>query len=116
MIKMYKTIIPCSFVWKECRLRAYENRVLRKIFAAKREVVMEGSRKLLNEEPDNLYSSPIITKVMKLKWVREAENVTCMGEGQILVRKLMAKDHLENLGISWKIIIDKILEKQRGKL
>jgi hypothetical protein len=35
-----------------------ENRVLRRIFGAKRDEVAGGWRKLLNEELHNLYSSP----------------------------------------------------------
>jgi hypothetical protein len=38
------------------RLRVLENRVLRRIFAPKRDEIVGGSRKLHNEELHNLYS------------------------------------------------------------
>jgi hypothetical protein len=48
---------------EECRLRVFENRVLR-IFERKREE--DGSwRKLHNDEVHNLYSSPNIVRVIK---------------------------------------------------
>jgi hypothetical protein len=37
----------------EHRLRVFENRMLRGIFGSKRDEVMGGLRKLLNEEPHN---------------------------------------------------------------
>jgi hypothetical protein len=70
-IRIYKTIIlhvvlyGCE-TWSltlrdECRLRVFENKVLRRIFRPKDE--MTGSwRKLHNEEPHNLYSLPSIIK------------------------------------------------------
>jgi hypothetical protein len=36
--------------WEGCRLRVFENRVLRKIFGPKRDEVTRGWRKLHNEE------------------------------------------------------------------
>jgi hypothetical protein len=60
-IKTYKTIIlpvvlcgceTCSLALREeHRLRVFDNRVLRRIFGPKRDEVMEGWRKLHNEEP-----------------------------------------------------------------
>jgi PAS domain-containing protein len=40
------------------RLRVFENRVLRRIFAPKRDEVIGGSRKLHSEELHNLYTPP----------------------------------------------------------
>jgi hypothetical protein len=49
---------------EEHKLRAFENSVLRKIFGSKREE--DGSwRKLHNDEPHSLYSSPNIVRVIK---------------------------------------------------
>jgi len=45
----------------ECRLRVFENRVLRRIFGSER----HGWRKLHNEELNDLYSSPNIVRVIK---------------------------------------------------
>jgi hypothetical protein len=42
---------------EEHRLKVFENRVLRRIFAQKRAEVAGGWRKLRNEELYNLYSS-----------------------------------------------------------
>jgi hypothetical protein len=47
-----------------------ENRVLRKIFGPKRDEVIEGWRKLHNEELHNLYSSPIIIIIIKSRKIR----------------------------------------------
>jgi hypothetical protein len=40
-------------------LRVFENRVLRRIFGPKKDEVTREWRKLHNEEPYHLYSSPI---------------------------------------------------------
>jgi hypothetical protein len=45
---------------EERRLRVFENEVLRRIFGAKRYKVTGEWRKLHNEEPNNLYGSPIL--------------------------------------------------------
>jgi hypothetical protein len=47
------------------RLRVFENRVLRRIFAPERDEVTAGRRKLHNEELHNLYSSPSIIRMIK---------------------------------------------------
>ena len=72
-IKIYKTIIlpvvlyGCE-TWslilrEECRLRVFENRILRRIFEPKR--VENGEwRRLHNEEFHSLYRSPIIVRVI----------------------------------------------------
>jgi len=45
-------------------LRVFENRVLRRLFGPKREEVAGGDRKLHNEEPLDLYTSPDIVRVI----------------------------------------------------
>jgi hypothetical protein len=45
----------------------FENRVLRRIFGPNRDEVKGGWRKLHNEELRDLYSSPSIIRIMKLK-------------------------------------------------
>ena len=50
---------------EERRLRAFENRVLRGIFGAKRDEVTGEWRKLHNEELNDLYCSPDIVRVIK---------------------------------------------------
>jgi hypothetical protein len=49
-----------------------ENRVLMKIFGLKLDEVAGGWRKLYNEDMHNLYSSPSIIRIIKLRrmgWV-----------------------------------------------
>jgi hypothetical protein len=56
----------------------FENRVLRIIFRPRREEVTEGWRKLHNEELHNLYLSPSIIRMTKLRRTRWAGNVARM--------------------------------------
>jgi hypothetical protein len=48
----------------------FENRVLRRILGLKRDGVTGGWRKLHNEELHDLYSSPSIITIIKLRTVR----------------------------------------------
>ena len=52
---------------EERRVRVFENRVLRRLFGPKREEVTGEWRKLHTEELNELYSSPIIVRVIKSK-------------------------------------------------
>jgi len=87
-----------SLLREEHRLRTFENRVSRKIFGIKRE---EDStwRKLHNDEIHNLYSSPIIVRVIKSMRMRWAGHIVRMGDGgyvyRILVGRLEGKRPLE---------------------
>jgi hypothetical protein len=45
----------------------FENKVLRRIFGPKRDEVTQGCRKLHNEELNDLYSSPSIIRIMKVR-------------------------------------------------
>jgi hypothetical protein len=47
---------------EECRLRVFENRVLKRIFGTKRDEVAGEWRKLHNEELTTPYSSPNIIR------------------------------------------------------
>jgi hypothetical protein len=49
--------------------------VLRRIFGPKRDEVMEGRRKLHNEELHNLYSSTCIIRMIKSRRMRWAGHV-----------------------------------------
>jgi hypothetical protein len=60
---------------EEHRLRAFENRVLGRIFGPKRDEVRGGWRKLHFEELRNLYSSPNIIRMIKSRKMRWAGNV-----------------------------------------
>jgi hypothetical protein len=52
------------------RLRAFEKRVLRRIFGPKKYEVTGGWRKLHKEDLHNLYSSPIIIRMIKSRRMR----------------------------------------------
>ena len=67
---------------EECRLRVFENRVLRKIFGPKMDEVIGEWSKLHNEELNDLYCSPNIFRVIKSRRMRRAGHVTHMGEGR----------------------------------
>jgi hypothetical protein len=60
---------------EEHRLRAFENRVLRRIFGPRRDEMMGDWRKLYNEELHNLYSSSNIVIMMESKSMRWAGHV-----------------------------------------
>jgi hypothetical protein len=69
----------------------FENRVLRRIFGPKRDEMTGEYRKLHNEELRDLYSSPSIIRIIKLRRMRLAGHVARMGEKRnvymLLVRK-----------------------------
>ena len=55
---------------EERRLRVFENRVLRRVFGAKRDEATGKWRKLRNEELNDLYCSPNIVRVInsRMRW------------------------------------------------
>jgi hypothetical protein len=63
---------------EEHRQRAFENRVLRKIFRQKRDEIIGGYRKLHSEELHNLYASPNVIRMIKSRRMRWAEHVANM--------------------------------------
>ncbi|KAJ4448105.1 hypothetical protein ANN_10117 [Periplaneta americana] len=63
-------------------LRVFENKVLRKIFGAKRDEVTGEWRKLHNTELHALYSSPYIIRNIKSRRLRWAGHVARMGESR----------------------------------
>ncbi|KAJ4435464.1 hypothetical protein ANN_18080 [Periplaneta americana] len=88
-VRIYKTVIlpivlyGCE-TWtltlrEEHRLRVIENKVLRKIFGAKRDEVIGEWRKLHNTELHALYSSPDIIRNIKSRRLRWAGHVARMG-------------------------------------
>jgi hypothetical protein len=72
---MYKTIISpvvlygCEVSYlilkEEHKLKVFEKRALRRVFEPKRNGVLEGRRKLHNEELHDLHSSPSIIRIIK---------------------------------------------------
>ncbi|KAJ4436462.1 hypothetical protein ANN_16493 [Periplaneta americana] len=100
-VRIYKTLIlpvvlyGCE-TWtlilrEEHRLRVFENKVLRKIFGAKRDEVTGEWRKLHNAEPHALYSSPDIIRNIKSRRLRWAGHVARMGESRNAYRVLVGR-------------------------
>jgi hypothetical protein len=75
---------------EEHRLRVFENRMLRRIFGPKRDEVTGGFRKLHNEDPNNLYYSPSIIRIIKSRRMRWTE-CSMNGEKRIAYRILVGK-------------------------
>jgi hypothetical protein len=65
---------------EERRLGVFENRMLRRIFGPKRGEVLREWRKLHNKELNDLYSSPIIMRVIKSRRMRWAGHVPSLEE------------------------------------
>jgi hypothetical protein len=65
--------------------------VLRRIFGLKRDKITEERRRLHNEELYDLYSSPDIMLLIKLRRLKWAVKVGCMGETTGACRVLMGK-------------------------
>ena len=76
---------------EECRLRVFENKVLRRVFGPKRDDVTGEWRKLHNEELNDLYSLPSIVRVVKSRRMRWAGHVARMGEDRGVQRVLVGK-------------------------
>ena len=76
---------------EERRLRVFENRVLSRIFGAKRNEVTGEWRKLHNEELTHLYASPNIIRVIKSRRMRWAGHIARMLEGRGAYRLLVGK-------------------------
>ena len=100
-IKVYRCIIlhvvsyGCE-TWsltlrEDHRLMVFESRVLRRIFRPRKDKVTREWRKLHNEELNDLYSSPNIVQVIKLRRMRWAGHVAHMGEKGGAYRVLMWK-------------------------
>jgi hypothetical protein len=66
---------------QECRLRVFENKVLRRIFGPKRDEVTWEWRRLHNKELHALHSLPDIIRLVKSRRLRGAGHVARM-EGE----------------------------------
>jgi len=75
----------------ERKLRVFENMVLRRIFGPRRDEVTGEWRRLHNEEPNDLYTSPNIVRVIKSRRMRWAGHVARMGEEREVYRVLVGK-------------------------
>jgi hypothetical protein len=68
-----------------------------RIFGPKRDEETGGWRKLHNEELHNLYSTPSIIRMIKLRRVRWAWHVARMGENRNVYRILVGKPEEKRL-------------------
>jgi len=66
-------------------------KALRRIFGPKSDEVTRELRKLHNEEPNDLYSSPDIVRVIKARRMRWAGHGARMGERRAVYRVLVGK-------------------------
>ncbi|KAJ4432213.1 hypothetical protein ANN_20829 [Periplaneta americana] len=100
-VRIYKTVILPVLLYgcetwtltlrEEHRLRVFENKVLRKIFGAKRDEVTGEWRKLHNTELHALYSSPDIIRNIKSRRLRWAGHVARVGESRNAYRVLVGR-------------------------
>jgi hypothetical protein len=100
-MKIYRTVVlpvvlygceTWSLILREkCRLRVFENKVLRRIFGPKRDEVTGERRRLHKKELCVLYSSPDIIWVIKPRRLRWAAHVARMGERRGACRALVGK-------------------------
>jgi len=90
---------------EERKLRVFENMMLRRIFGPRRDEVTGEWRRLHNEELSDLYSSPNIVRVIKLRRIRWAGHVARMGEEmgvyRVFVGKPEGKRPLERPSCRW---------------
>jgi hypothetical protein len=76
---------------EEQSLRVFEKRVLRRIFGPKRDEATGEWRRLHNKELNDLYSSPNITWVIKLRRMTWVGHVAHMGEKRCAYRILVGR-------------------------
>ena len=80
---------------EECRLRVFENRVLRRVFGPKTAEVPREWRKVHNEELNDLNYLPSIVRVVKSKRIEWAGHVARMVEDRTLHRVLVGKPEVK---------------------
>jgi hypothetical protein len=88
----------------------FDNTVLRRIFGPKSDKVTGGCRKLHNEELRNLYSSPIIIRMIKPRRMRLSGHVAGMHIGY-WSESQKVRDHWEDLDVGGWTLLKWILEK-----
>jgi hypothetical protein len=80
-----------------------------RILGPKRDEITVAWRTLHNEKLNDLYSSPNIIRVIKSRRMIWEGQVARVGERRVkymvVVGKLRERDHLEDLGVDWRIIL-----------
>jgi len=88
---------------EERKLRVFEDMVLRRIFGPRRDEVTGEWRRLHNEELNDLYCSPNILWVIKLRIMKLAGHVAHMGEERGCIGSWWGNrregDHWGDLGV-----------------
>jgi len=108
------SLTPLTLREERSSVRMFENRVLRRIFGPKRGEVTGEWRKLHNEELNDLYCSPHIVRVIKLRRTRWAVHVARMGRvvyTGFWWGNLRERDHLGRPGVDGRIILRWIFRK-----
>jgi hypothetical protein len=104
--KYYYKYFMIIILREEHRLRAFENRILRRIFVPKRKEGVGGCRRQHNEELCILCTLPNIIRVIKSRMRRWAGHVWEELEMHTVfwLENLKGRDHLEDICINGKII------------
>jgi hypothetical protein len=124
----YKTIIlPVALygceTWsltlrEEQRLRVFGNTMLRRIFGPKRYEATGERRRLHNEELKDLYSSPNVFGVIKLRRMRWAGHEERMGKREVHTgfwwADLKEGDHLGDPGVDGRRVVKWIFKSGTG--
>ena len=96
-----------------------KNRVLRRIFGPERDEVTGEWRRLHNLQLNVLYSSPNITRVIKLNKKRWAGHVARMGIGEVhtafWLENLKERDHLKDPVLDERNILKRISRGGMGE-
>ena len=97
-VACYRVNFPFTFtftftiyIFLKHRLRAFENRVMKKIVGPKRDEVTGEWRRLQNKELYDLYCSPNIVRVIKQRRIKWAGHVARMGDRRDVYRVLVGK-------------------------
>ena len=108
-----------GFLRKERRLRALENRVLRRIFGPKRNDVTGAWRRLYKKELYALYFSASIIRRNKAIRMSSARHVPRMGKGNVHTGfwwvNLREGDPLEDQGVNGRAKLQWIFQRWDGR-
>jgi hypothetical protein len=97
----------------------FEDRMLRRIFGPRTWKVTGGWKKQHDEELHNLYASKYIIQVIKsrrMRSVRHVAHVEGVNAYKVLAENLKGREHLEDLWVDGKILLEWILGKQGGEV